>query len=152
MLQRPTIITSQQQKILIYSAVVDQVPHLAFYNLSQGMLVAQIEKAELFVNSFDEKDTAQTFVQYISGEELVLRKIDFAIDVIQINSKYRNKTSQDYHLYDNEDEIISKSYISVDTEDEDHNVWKNRYDFERRFDWNNYHRRRHVYYKERHPM
>ena len=46
---------------------------------------------------------------------------------------------------------MSKSFISVETTDEDHNVWLHRYKYERRYDWNNRDRRRH-YHKEKHSM
>ena len=96
------------------------------------MLVLKIRKAELFVNNFDESNTAQTFVQYISGNELILRKIDLSISDVQ-------NPSQSYQLIDNDDDVVSKSFIHVDPSDEDHNIWENRYKFEARYDWNNRH-------------
>ena len=78
MLQQPTIITSNDQKVLVYSSVEDQISYLAFYSLSESKLLAKIKGAELLIASYYQSESGKTYIHYIEDENVVLRPIDLS--------------------------------------------------------------------------
>ena len=99
MLQQPTIMTTRNQKFLVFNSFEkhgprQHVPRLNFLNLDNQQIVVKIYEAELFVESFDDENSRNTLVQYIKRDEIITVKLDFFKSLNSSSTNHHNNLTQ----------------------------------------------------------